>query len=179
MRCLSKMKLVLIVVISAVVLVAVAIGIIYSVLQIQVLDKHGMVYEKANIVDECVYSLHGGMEGESLYIRLSADKNGNAAIEFSRTEFNGASEETRTGSVPFEAIEKIRSVCTEYGVMSWGELKNSELIALDAPTVSLTFSVKEEDYSVTINSNQALPKGSNGIFNEVYSILMSYLQGDD
>ncbi|MGN0572661.1 MAG: hypothetical protein ACI4IX_01860 [Acutalibacteraceae bacterium] len=173
------MKILLIVGVSVALVGAAVLGIVFYVLQNSVLDKTGMINEKANIVDECIYSLYGGMEGESLYIRLSADENGSAVIESSSVNSNGAPEETKTLSVPFEAVEKIRDVCIEYGVMNWGELEYSEYIALDAPTVSLTFSVTEEEYSVTINSNQELPEVGNGIFNEVYDILMSYLQGDD
>ena len=159
-RSLSKMKILLIVVLSVMTVAALALGSIYYISQKTITDK-------------------GGMDGESLYIRLSADENGYAVIESSRVPFNGAPEETKTLSVPFEAVEKIRAVCSEYGVMSWKKLKYSEIIAIDAPTVSLTFSVKKENISVTINSNQELPKGCNGIFNEVYDILISYLQGDD
>lgn len=173
------MKILLIVVLSVVAVAALTLGIICYISHKTVTDKGGMVNNMANAVDECRYSLGGGMEGESLYIRLSADENGSAVIESSSIPFNGAPEEAKTLSVPFEAVEKIRAVCTEYGVMSWEKLEYSEIIATDAPTISLTFSVKEENLSVTINSNQELPEGCNGIFNEVYDILMSYLQGDD
>ena len=178
-RSLSKMKILLIVVLSVMTVAALALGSIYYISQKTITDKGGMVNNMANVVDECRYSLGGGMDGESLYIRLSADENGYAVIESSRVPFNGAPEETKTLSVPFEAVEKIRAVCSEYGVMSWKKLKYSEIIAIDAPTVSLTFSVKKENISVTINSNQELPEGCDGIFNEVYGILISYLQGDD
>lgn len=179
MKNLSRMKILLIVFVSVITVAALAVGIVCVVSHNTVTDKGGMENNMANFVDECVYSIHGGMEGESLYIRLSTDENGSAVIESSRIPYNGAPEETKTLSVPFEAVEKIRAVCSECGVMGWGKLKYSEIIALDAPTVSLTFSVKEENISVTFNSNQELPEGCNGIFNEVHNILMSYLQGDD
>ncbi|MGN0546241.1 MAG: hypothetical protein ACI4I3_02830 [Acutalibacteraceae bacterium] len=179
MKSLSKMKILLIVVASVITVAALTVVIVCVVSHKTVTDKGGMENNTAKSVDECVYSLYGGMEGESLNIRLSADENGSAVIESSRVPSNGAPEETKKLSVPFEAVEKIRDVCKKYGVMSWEKLKYSEIIATDAPTVSLTFSVKEENISVTVNSNQELPEGCNGIFNEVYDILMSYLQGDD
>ena len=64
---------------------------------------------------------------------------------------------------------EIRNICQRTGVLTWGELDDSELILLDAPTDSISFTYFDtEQYAV--NSGKELPESGAGLFGEIYKL---------
>lgn len=169
----KKMKALIIGLLIGVLLTGIIAGVWYYKTKFYVPDKDGMVREISDTVTRCTYSSGGGMEGSYESLEISIRKNGEVWLEYSSLPYIGAEEETVSHTVPAEAIEEIRSLCKKTGVLDWGELPDEELLLLDAPTTSVSFTYGDGEY-YSVSSNDKLPKKGAGFFSEVYSILFKY-----
>ena len=169
----KKMKALIIGLLIGVLLTGIIAGVWYYKTKFYVPDKDGMVREISDTVTRCTYSSGGGMEGSYESLEISIRENGEVWLEYSRLPYIGAEEETVSHTVPAEAIEEIRSLCKKTGVLDWGELPDEELLLLDAPTTSVSFTYGDGEY-YSVSSNDKLPKKGAGFFSEVYSILFKY-----
>lgn len=169
----KKMKALIIGLLIGVLLTGIIAGVWYYKTKFYVPDKDGMVREISDTVTRCTYSSGGGMEGSYESLEISIRENGEVWLEYSSLPYIGAEEETVSHTVPAEAIEEIRSLCKKIGVLDWGELPDEELLLLDAPTTSVSFTYGDGEY-YSVSSNDKLPKKGAGFFSEVYSILFKY-----
>lgn len=169
----KKMKALIIGLLTGVLLTGIIAGVWYYKTKFYVPDKDGMVREISDTVTRCTYSSGGGMEGSYESLEISIRENGEVWLEYSSLPYIGAEEETVSHTVPAEAIEEIRSLCKKTGVLDWGELPDEELLLLDAPTTSVSFTYGDGEY-YSVSSNDKLPKKGAGFFSEVYSILFKY-----
>ncbi len=169
----KKMKALIIGLLIGVLLTGIIAGVWYYKTKFYVPDKDGMVREISDTVTRCTYSSGGGMEGSYESLEISIRENGEVWLEYSSLPYIGAEEETVNHTVPAEAIEEIRSLCKKTGVLDWGELPDEELLLLDAPTTSVSFTYGDGEY-YSVSSNDKLPKKGAGFFSEVYSILFKY-----
>ncbi len=169
----KKMKALIIGLLIGVLLTGIIAGVWYYKTKFYVPDKDGMVREISDTVTRCTYSSGGGMEGSYESLEISIRENGEVWLEYSSLPYIGAEEETVSHTVPAEAIEEIRSLCKKTGVLDWGELPDEELLLLDAPTTSVSFTYGDGEY-YSVSSNDKLPKKGAGFFSEVYSILFKY-----
>ena len=48
-----------------------------------------------------------------------------------------------------DAITEIREICKKYRIFSWGELRQTEEMLLDAPVTSVYVTTGEDEYSYT------------------------------
>lgn len=169
----KKMKALIIGLLIGVLLTGIIAGVWYYKTKFYVPDKDGMVREISDTVTRCTYSSGGGMEGSYKSLEISIRENGEVWLEYSSLPYIGAEEETVSHIVPAEVIEEIRSLCKKTGVLDWGELPDEELLLLDAPTTSVSFTYDDGEY-YSVSSNDKLPKKGAGFFSEVYSILFKY-----
>ena len=169
----KKMKALIIGLLIGVLLTGIIAGVWYYKTKFYVPDKDGMVREISDTVTRCTYSSGGGMEGSYESLEISIRENGEVWLEYSSLPYIGAEEETVSHTVPAEAIEEISSLCKKTGVLDWGELPDEELLLLDAPTTSVSFTYGDGEY-YSVSSNDNLPKKGAGFFSEVYSILFKY-----
>ena len=169
----KKMKPLIIGLLIGVLLIGISAGVWYYKTKFYVPDKDGMVREISDTVTRCTYSSGGGMESSYESLEISIRENGEVWLEYSSLPYIGAEEETVSHTVPAEAIEEIRSLCKKIGVLDWGELPDEELLLLDAPTTSVSFTYGDGEY-YSVSSNDKLPKKGAGFFSEVYSILFKY-----
>ena len=169
----KKMKALIIGLLIGVLLTGIIAGVWYYKTKFYIPDKDGMVREISDTVTRCTYSSGGGMEGSYESLEISIRENGEVWLEYSSLPYIGAEEETVSHTVPAEAIEEIRSLCKKIGVLDWGELPDEELLLLDAPTTSVSFTYGDGEY-YSVSSNDKLPKKGAGFFSEVYSILFKY-----
>ena len=121
----------------------------------------------------CEYREFGGIAGNDLTLTLTVDA---GAVKLSVRERFCGEEEERNEEYPLPAVaaEPVIVPYLERGVWEWSGLKQSELIALDAPTLKLRF---ESALGVTeLDGNDELPKNGSGIFAEVRLSLTGWLE---
>lgn len=139
-----------------------------------ILDGPGMVRQPHDFIDYCSYSYGGGMEGESEHIELTRHSDGSYKYSYSYCPYNGGEETVieKTFSDYEPVMDEIREICKRTGVLTWGELPDSELMLLDAPTTAVSFRFFDDCF-YSVNSNDEIPEDSYGIFNEIYNYLIS------
>ena len=86
----------------------------------------------------CEYVSGGGMAGGYTRFYLESRQPGTATMEYKRTRYNG--DETKEGVVPVpdKTVGDLKRLFYGYGIRGW-VLKKSDLVALDAPSVSVDF----------------------------------------
>lgn len=164
------MKFIVIAIVVGALVVVGAVGMWYYKTKFYVPDKGRMERDLSDTVVSCSYSVSGGMEGGSTCITVSLNDKGEVWYNYSDTPYNGAETETVSRQVSGEVIEKIRKLCREYGVLSWGELPYSDLQLLDAPVTTITFIYGDNEH-YSVNSDRELPKKGEKLFSEIYEIL--------
>ncbi len=176
----NKMKAVIIIVSVVALISAVAAGVWYYKTKFYVPDKNGMVFSMTDTISSCRYESGGGMNGELTHAQIFLKDNGEVWLKYHYRYPVGTDKEdvTTEYQIDAKAIEDIREICNEYGVLRWGKLKRSKTVILDGATdkIALTFSEKEY-YS--FNTGLELPDGGEKIFDEILEIIKQYKQGDD
>lgn len=168
-------------IIIAAVVILVVIGIIMAVAVItkntmkkHILDGPGMERQAHDYINSCSYSYGGGMEGESEQIELTLLSDGSFSYSYYYCPTNGGEETKVEKTFPDTepVMDEIREICKRTGVLTWGELPDSELVLLDAPTTAISFRFFDNCF-YSVNSNDEIPEKGNGIFNEIYNYLIS------
>lgn len=176
----NKIKAVIIIISVVVLISAVAAGVWYYKTKFYVPDKNGMVFSLTDTITSCRYESGGGMNGELTQAQIFLKDNGEVWLKYRYRYPVGTDKEdvTTEYQIDAKAIEDIREICNEYGVLRWGKLKRSKTVILDGATdkIALTFSEKEY-YS--FNTGLELPDGGEKIFDEILEIIKQYTQGDD
>lgn len=135
------------------------------------LDGDGMVNDRCL---SCKYHLGGGMDGDSLSITVKEADNETATLEVVSCSGPYHEEITENYTVSFDSLEKIYQIYKKYKVSKWGELKNSEIQALDAPVVSVC--IKTAGTTVSFDSTKEFPKNSFTIISEIRSVLYDCIE---
>ena len=174
----NKIKAVIIIISVVVLISAVATGVWYYKTKFYVPDKNGMVFSLTDTITSCRYESGGGMNGELTQAQIFLKDNGEVWLKYHYRYPVGTDKEdvTTEYQIDAKAIEDIREICNEYGVLRWGKLKRSKTVILDGATdkIALTFSEKEY-YS--FNTGLELPDGGEKIFDEILEIIKQYKQG--
>ncbi len=142
-----------------------------------VVDKYGMVKTPEEDIILCRYFCGGGMDGSSETLEISVSENGSEVVSYEYTSLISDKVKKESAAVSFDAIKEIRAICKKHRIFSWGELKDSELLLLDAPVTSIYVSTGRESYSY--NSNNEIPQYAYGITNELYNAMKKHLKGVD
>ena len=119
----------------------------------------------------CEYRKHGGMEDTFLLMKLVSDADGVKLFVSERLP-DEREEKEETYPLPANAADPLIDIYFDRGVWKWGELKRSELIALDSSTYTLRFNTAVGDKQ--FDSDDELPKSGEGIFIDVYDYLNSW-----
>lgn len=137
----------------------------------KLLDGDGMVNDRCL---SCTYHLGGGMEGNSLSITVKENDNETATLEVVSCNSPYYEEITENYTVSFDSLEKIYQIYKKYEVAKWGELPESELIALDDPVVSVC--IKTVNTTVSFDSNKEFPENAFTIISEIRSVLYDCIE---
>lgn len=176
----KNMKPVIIIALVVALISAVAVGVWYFKTRFYVPDKNGMVFSQTDTITSCRYESGGGMNGELTQAQIFLKDNGEVWLKYHYRYPVGTDKEdvTTEYQIDAKAIEDIREICNEYGVLCWGKLKRSDIEVLDGATdeIALTFSDKQY-YS--FNTGLELPDGGEKIFDEIFETMKMYMQGDD
>lgn len=122
----------------------------------------------------CTYHIGGGMERDSVIITVKENDNETAALEVVSCSSPDYEEITENYTVSFDSLEKIYQIYKKYNVATWGELPQSELIALDDPVISI--SIKTVNTTVSFDSNKEFPDDGYSIISEIRSVLYDCIE---
>ena len=150
---------------------AVGYFLVKDVVKDNVLDGDGMVNDRCL---SCTYHFGGGMERDSVSITVKETDNETAALEVVSCSSPDYEEITENYTVSFDSLEKIYQIYKKYKVSKWGELKKSEIQALDAPVVSVC--IKTVNTTVSFDSTKEFPKNSFTIISEIRSVLYDCIE---
>ncbi len=117
----------------------------------------------------CEYSSGGGMEGGRIILSMTSPSPGKASLNYDVMRYNGDERKTGNAEVPDETVAELKKMFDEYGIRHW-KLKKSDMIVLDAPSVSVSFTVGKDMFSV--EDDDVLPKKGSDVISRVYDALM-------
>lgn len=103
------------------------------------------------------FSSSGDMEGGHYHLTLQRLPSGEAQIEITEQTTHNAKTASKRAAAGPELLGELERVIREAGMQTWGDLPQSEIVALDAATSHVTyiFDGKLRSYS----SDQIFPEG--------------------
>ena len=117
------------------------------------------------------------MDGSSETLEIRMTESGNAVVTYDYSSVTSDKEISETAEVSADAITEIRDICKKYRIFSWGELRQTEEILLDAPITSVYVTTGEDEYSYS--SNDIIPEYGMGITTELYNSMIRHIKGVD
>ena len=171
------MKTKTVIILIVVILMIFSLSAIKKYVDNSVRDKYGMVRTPEEEIVLCRYSSGGGMDGSSETLEIRITESGNAVVTYDYSSVTSDKEISETAEVSADAIKEIRDICKKYRIFSWGELRQTEEILLDAPITSVYVSTGEAEYSYS--SNNIIPEYGMGITTELYNSMIKHIKGVD
>ena len=171
------MKTKTVIILIVVILMIFSLSAIKKYVDNSVRDKYGMVRTPEEEIVLCRYSCGGGMDGSSEALEIRMTESGNAVVTYDYSSVTSDKEISEAAEVSADAIKEIRDICKKYRIFSWGELRQTEEILLDAPITSVYVSTGEAEYSYS--SNDIIPEYGMGITTELYNSMIKHIKGVD
>ena len=171
------MKTKTVIILIVVILMIFSLSAIKKYVDNSVRDKYGMVRTPEEEIVLCRYSCGGGMDGSSETLEIRMTESGKSVVTYDYSSVTSDKEISETAEVSADAIKEIRDICKKYRIFSWGELRKTEEILLDAPITSVYVSTGEAEYSY--NSNHIIPEYGMGITTELYNSMIKHIKGVD
>ena len=171
------MKTKTVIILIVVILMIFSLSAIKKYVDNSVRDKYGMVRTPEEEIVLCRYSSGGGMDGSSETLEIRMTESGNAVVTYDYSSVTSDKEISEAAEVSADAIAEIRDICKKYRIFSWGELRQTEEMLLDAPITSVYVSTGEAEYSYS--SNNIIPEYGMGITTELYNSMIKHIKGVD
>ena len=171
------MKTKTVIILIVVILMILSLFAIKKYIDNSLVDKYGMVRTPEEEIVLCRYSSGGGMDGSSETLEIRMTESGNAVVTYDYSSVTSDKEISETAEVSADAIKEIRDICKKYSIFSWGELRQTEEMLLDAPITSVYVSTGEAEYSYS--SNDIIPEYGMGITTELYNSMIKHIKGVD
>ena len=171
------MKIKIVVILIVVILMILSVFAIKKYIDNSLVDKYGMVRTPEEDIILCRYSCGGGMDGSSETLEIRMSESGKAIVTYDYSSLISEKEISESAEVSFEAMKEIREICKKYRIFSWGELRQTEEMLLDAPVTSVYVTTGEDEYSYS--SNDVIPEYGMGITTELYNSMIKHIKGVD
>ena len=171
------MKAKTVIILIVVILMIFSLSAIKKYVDNSVRDKYGMVRTPEEEIVLCRYSSGGGMDGSSETLEIRMTESGNAVVTYDYSSVTSDKEISETAEISADAIKEIRDICKKYRIFSWGELRQTEEMLLDAPITSVYVTTGEAEYSYS--SNDIIPEYGMGITTELYNSMIKHIKGVD
>lgn len=171
------MKTKTVIILIVVILMIFSLSAIKKYVDNSVRDKYGMVRTPEEEIVLCRYSCGGGMDGSSETLEIRMTESGKAVVTYDYSSVTSDKEISEAADVSADAITEIRDICKKYRIFSWGELRKTEEMLLDAPITSVYVSTGEAEYSYS--SNDIIPEYGMGITTELYNSMIKHIKGVD
>ena len=117
------------------------------------------------------------MDGSSETLEIRMTESGKAIVTYDYSSLTSDKEVSESAEVSADAITEIRDICKKYRIFSWGELRETEEMLLDAPITSVYVTTGEDEYSYS--SNDIIPEYGMGITTELYNSMIKHIKGVD
>ena len=171
------MKTKTVIILIVVILMIFSLSAIKKYVDNSVRDKYGMVRTPEEEIVLCRYSCGGGMDGSSETLEIRMTESGKAVVTYDYSSVTSDKEVSEAAEVSADAIKEIRDICKKYSIFSWGELRQTEEMLLDAPITSVYVTTGEAEYSYS--SNDIIPEYGMGITTELYNSMIKHIKGVD
>ena len=171
------MKTKTVIILIVVILMILSLFAIKKYIDNSLVDKNGMVRTPEEEIVLCRYSCGGGMDGSSETLEIRMTESGKAVVTYDYSSVTSDKEISEAAEVSADAIKEIREICKKYRIFSWGELRQTEEMLLDAPITSVYVSTGEAEYSYS--SNDIIPEYGMGITTELYNSMIKHIKGVD
>ena len=171
------MKTKTVIILIVVILMIFSLSAIKKYVDNSVRDKYGMVRTPEEEIVLCRYSCGGGMDGSSETLEIRMTESGKSVVTYDYSSVTSDKEISEAADVSADAITEIRDICKKYRIFSWGELRKTEEMLLDAPITSVYVSTGEAEYSYS--SNDIIPEYGMGITTELYNSMIKHIKGVD
>ena len=171
------MKTKTVIILIVVILMIFSLSAIKKYVDNSVRDKYGMVRTPEEEIVLCRYSCGGGMDGSSETLEIRMTESGKAVVTYDYSSVTSDKEISEAAEVSADTIKEIRDICKKYSIFSWGELRQTEEMLLDAPITSVYVSTGEAEYSYS--SNDIIPEYGMGITTELYNSMIKHIKGVD
>lgn len=171
------MKTKTVIILIVVILMILSLFAIKKYIDNSLVDKYGMVRTPEEEIVLCRYSCGGGMDGSSETLEIRMTESGKSVVTYDYSSVTSDKEISETAEVSADAIKEIRDICKKYSIFSWGELRQTEEMLLDAPITSVYVSTGEAEYSYS--SNDIIPEYGMGITTELYNSMIKHIKGVD
>lgn len=171
------MKTKTVIILIVVILMILSVFAIKKYIDNSLVDKYGMIKTTEDDIVLCRYSCGGGMDGSSETLEIRMTESGKAIVKYDYSSLTSDKEVSESAEVSADAITEIREICKKYRIFSWGELRQTEEMLLDAPVTSVYVTTGEDEYSYS--SNDIIPEYGMGITNELYNSMKKHLEGVD
>ncbi len=124
----------------------------------------------------CRYSSGGGMDGGHRHVELKRITDRDALYESSAKQWNNAPEKTEKKTVDARSLDEMEALGRKYAVDTWPLFPETDLIALDAPTVTLTVTYGEPwswiKWDLSMGSQDELDKKQREYYKEIRKLLL-------
>ena len=171
------MKTKTVIILIVVILMIFSLSAIKKYVDNSVRDKYGMVRTPEEEIVLCRYSCGGGMDGSSETLEIRMTESGKAVVTYDYSSVTSDKAISEAAEVSADAIKEIRDICKKYRIFSWGELRQTEEMLLDAPITSVYVTTGEAEYSYS--SNDIIPEYGMGITTELYNSMIKHIKGVD
>lgn len=171
------MKTKTVIILIVVILMILSVFAIKKYIDNSLVDKYGMIKTTEDDIVLCRYFCGGGMDGSSETLEIRMTESGKAIVTYDYSSLTSDKEVSESAEVAADAITEIREICKKYRIFSWGELRKTEEMLLDAPITSVYVTTGEDEYSYS--SNDIIPEYGMGITTELYNSMKKHLEGVD
>ncbi len=143
------------------------------------LEQIRTIESKHGILTSVYYFHGGGMEGGSSRVELYRGENGTPLISTSDTTYHSSSAVVKEYTADESLFERLRKMIDDNNLTVWEDLPQSEEIALDAPSTSLTMIFDDSSVggskaeSFRIDYDNEVPEGGYDILRAFSSELLS------
>ncbi len=111
-----------------------------------------VVYE-GRLIKSVLYTSGGGMTGGGESSELRRQKDGTVTLSTRGREWHNSRETGMDYVVDESAFERFAQIANDYNLLKASKRKESDLIVLDAPTSSISFTVTKEDGSYDLDAS--------------------------
>ena len=125
----------------------------------------------------CHYSSAGSMSGGHHFIDVSRKSKTEALFDSRFKSWHNSPEKTQNRIISAQMLDEIEAMGREYKIDTWGPFPETDLIALDAATVTVTLSYGEPwswvKWDLAMGTRDELTRVQNDYYRKIINLLMT------
>ena len=125
----------------------------------------------------CHYSNAGSSSGGHHFIDLTRKSNTEALFESRFKAWHNSPEKTQNRVIPAKMLDEMEALSREYKIDTWGPFKETDLIALDAASVSISLSYGEPwswvKWDMRMGPHHEFTRPQSEYYRKIYNLLIN------